>query len=84
MSLTGLASSVARLVAVIVAVGGSIVFFGPPAQACSCAMLPTARLVQGADQVFTGSVTSVDESTESQQRVFRVQVDRAFKGDVRR
>lgn len=71
-----------RLLAVLALAAASLVFLGGPAQACSCAMVPTSRLVEGADQVFTGSVTSVDAPAGTQHRVFTVAVDRAYKGEV--
>ena len=76
-------AAAARLLCAMAVLLGSLVLFGSPAQACSCAAADTTTHVGWADQVFTGSVIS-SRSTggPSGQIIFEVEVDRRFKGEV--
>ncbi|QIX25255.1 hypothetical protein ncot_00625 [Nocardioides sp. JQ2195] len=73
-----------RLLVVFGLAATCLVLFGAPAQACSCAVVGTDRLVGSADQVFSGTV--VDSTRTGRGNVgeitYDVEVDRAFKGDV--
>lgn len=73
-----------RLLAVLGLAAASLVLFGAPAQACSCAMQGKAALVSGADQVFTGTVVDATRTGSGSvgDIVYDVEVDRSFKGDV--
>ena len=41
---------------------GLVVFTQVPAAACSCAVTGTARYVEGADGVFVGTLTGVEQT----------------------
>lgn len=78
-----------RLLAALALAVSTLVVFGSPAHACSCAGSSPAGHAQRADAVFTGQVVSVDDPdgdkrvvSSGRLVVLDVEVDRVFKGEV--
>ncbi len=73
------------LVLLIVGLTTSVVAEAPAHAACTCKPPPLAQQVNGADAVFSGTVTMASGPTTSGKRQimsYDVKVDRVYKGDI--
>jgi Tissue inhibitor of metalloproteinase len=78
-------SPLRRLLVILIAGLTTVVVTDAPAHACSCKALTVSQRIDGADFVFSGTVTMASGPTTSgktQVMSYDVKVDRVYKGDI--